>query len=120
MKKSHWKSVGPYGLFLVTLFVFAVGAFVADTPAAIFRGLLVIFTSPGHLVTDYIEVGGLGAALINAVLTGLFSLGIAKSTKSKPNGSTIMAIWLTIGFSFLGKHVFSMLPITCFAEQSFL
>ena len=111
MKKQRWKSADPYHLFLLTLFVLTVAAFAADSPADILRGLKAIFTSPGRLTTDYIAVGGLGAALISAVMTGIFSLGITKYAKIKPNGATIMAIWLAIGFSFFGKNVLSMLPI---------
>ncbi|MDL2218951.1 DUF1576 domain-containing protein [Ruminococcaceae bacterium OttesenSCG-928-O06] len=111
MTKSLRDRFGPYQLFLVSMFVFVVFAFIADAPGDVFRGLLRIFTSRSLLVTDYIAVGGLGASFLNAAITGCFCVGLMRISGVKPNGSTIMAIWLTIGFSFFGKNILNMSPI---------
>ena len=57
------------------------------------------------------EVGGIGAALVNAALTSLLSLLLLIIIGIKPNGSTIMSLWLMTGFSFLGKNIFNIWPI---------
>ena len=56
------------------------------------------------------ELGGIGAALINASLTSLL-ISLLMINGIKPNGSTIMSLWLMTGFSFLGKNIFNIWPI---------
>jgi hypothetical protein len=92
--------------------LFAVTAFLHDTPADIFRGFYEILTARSVLLTDYIYVGGIGAALLNSVLVGGFSILILMRGGVKPDGSIIMALWLTTGFAFFGKNLFNMLPLT--------
>ncbi|MDL2294017.1 DUF1576 domain-containing protein [Ruminococcaceae bacterium OttesenSCG-928-D13] len=108
----HWRQrLNAYDLILISLGLFVVAALIADPPIAILYGLWNIFTHTGHLLTDYVAVGGVGAALINAVITGLCGVGLMHRSDAKPNGAIIMALWLTIGFSFFGKNIFSMAPI---------
>ena len=102
----------PYAFMLGIYAIFIVFAFVMDSPADIYRGLIKIVTSKSILITDYIELGGIGATLINSVLVGCFSIFMMVHNGIKPNGAIIMAIWLTTGFAFFGKNVFNMLPIT--------
>lgn len=102
---------GPYQLILITLMFFCVSAFAASPPKEIFLGLGRIFTARGLLVSDFIQIGGLSAALINASISGVVFVCISHFAKVKPNGSTIMALLLIVGFSFFGKTVFNMLPV---------
>jgi len=77
----------------------------------ILTGLKKIILSPDILISDYVEIGGIGASLINSALTSLFALFILVFIGVKPNGSTIMSLWLICGFSFFGKNIFNIWPI---------
>jgi hypothetical protein len=85
---------------------------VIDEPAEIIDGFYRIITSRSILVTDYIAVGGIGAALVNVALVGFMSVFTLMFSGVKPNGASVMALWVTAGFAFFGKNVFNMLPLT--------
>ena len=101
----------PYVILSILYLFFILFAFFLDSPSEIFHGLKSIILSSDILITDYMEVGGIGAALINAALTSLLSLLLLIIIGIKPNGSTIMSLWLMTGFSFLGKNIFNIWPI---------
>ena len=101
----------PYVVLSILYLFFILFAFLLDSPSEIFHGLKSIILSSDILITDYMEVGGIGAALINAALTSLLSLLLLIIIGIKPNGSTIMSLWLMTGFSFLGKNIFNIWPI---------
>lgn len=107
-----FKNYYPPYVILSTLYLFFIlFAFCLDSPSEIFHGLKSIILSSDILITDYMEVGGIGAALVNAALTSLLSLLLLIIIGIKPNGSTIMSLWLMTGFSFLGKNIFNIWPI---------
>ena len=101
----------PYVILSVLYLFFIVFAFFLDSPSEVFNGLKTIILSSDILITDYMEVGGIAAALVNAALTSLLSLFLLVIIGIKPNGSTIMSLWLMTGFSFLGKNIFNIWPI---------
>lgn len=101
----------PYVILSLMYLFFIVFSFCLDTPSEIFHGLKAIIFSSDILITDYMEVGGIGAALVNASLTSLLSILLLMVIGIKPNGSTIMSLWLMTGFSFLGKNIFNIWPI---------
>ena len=101
----------PYVTLSILYLFFIVFAFCLDSPSEIFHGLKSIILSSDILITDYMEVGGIGVALVNAALTSLLSLLLLIIIGIKPNGSTIMSLWLMTGFSFLGKNIFNIWPI---------
>ena len=74
-------------------------------------GLGRIFTSPGVLVTDYMEVGGIGPALVNAALVSLIGYVILLINKVDFTGYSIAAVFTLLGFALIGKNVFSILPL---------
>jgi len=106
------KLEAPYVIMLCIYAFFIVYAFVSEPPGEVIRGFLRIITSQSVLVTDYIAVGGLGATLLNAAVTGLAGVIMLKLKKVKPNGAIIAALWLTLGFSFFGKNIYNMIPLT--------
>jgi len=112
MKKYWGKIYEPYFFMLLIYLFFLCIAFIADTPQQLWEGLKAIITSRSVLITDYIEIGGIGAALLNVVLVGVLSIIMLIRSDVKPHGAVIMALWLTTGFSFFGKNIFNMLPIT--------
>ena len=101
----------PYVILSVLYLFFILFAFYLDTPKEIFCGIKSIILSSDILITDYMEIGGIGAALVNASLTSLLSILLLIIIGVKPNGSTIMSLWLMTGFSFLGKNIFNIWPI---------
>lgn len=100
-----------YRFFAVVLLFLTAYAFAIDSPRAILYGLGDIITSRSLLITDYMLVGGVGAMLMNGVLVGALSLAFITALGLRPNGSTIMALWMTVGFSFFGKNVLNMIPL---------
>ncbi len=102
----------PYQVMMLLYLLFVVFAFALDTPKQIFDGMLRILTSRGVLITDYMAIGGVGATLINAAATGMFSVLVQMLVGVRPNGATIMAMWLTTGFAMFGKNLFNLLPIS--------
>lgn len=101
----------PYIVLTIIYLFMIVFAFILNTPMDILYGLKEIILSPDILITDYMAVGGIGAALVNAALTSLLSMFLLILIGIKPNGSTIMSLWLMTGFSFLGKNIFNIWPI---------
>ncbi|ATD54136.1 DUF1576 domain-containing protein [Clostridium chauvoei] len=101
----------PYTVLIIMYVFFIVFAFTIDSPKEILSGLKTILFTPDILITDYIEIGGIGATFVNAALTSLVSILILVIIGIKPNGSTIMALYLMTGFSFFGKNILNIWPI---------
>lgn len=73
-------------------------------------GLFKIITSPAILVTDFILVGGIGAAFINAFLILFFNYFLVRLFKVKINGIVLASFFTVFGFSFFGKNILNILP----------
>ena len=86
-------------------------AFFLNTPQQILDGYIKIHTSRSVLITDYVALGGIGAALVNSAVLVLFNLLILVLIKRTPNGKIIAALFLTLGFSLFGKNMLNSLPI---------
>ncbi len=98
---------------VLTLYVasWSIFGFAASSFEGLPSGLARIFSAPGPLVTDYIAVGGLAAACLNATLVGLSGLLLVRATGVLLSGPTIAAIFTMTGFGFFGKNVWSIWPI---------
>ena len=105
------KLKNPYIVLAIVYIYYIVFAFIVNTPREIFDGLRAIMLAQDVLITDYIEIGGVGATLVNSGLIGLIVIGFLIWNKVKPGGSTIMAFWLLSGFAFFGKSLFNIWPI---------
>lgn len=81
------------------------------TPIEIYTGLKTIVYSPDILITDYIEIGGLGAALVNSGLVMLLSVLLLMGFKHTPTRFTVTTLLLAGGFAFFGKNPVNILPI---------
>ncbi|MGL5820945.1 MAG: DUF1576 domain-containing protein [Sarcina sp.] len=105
------QKISPYSTFIIIfIFSLAFGLFI-NTPKEILTGYLHILQTPDILLSDNIAIGGIGSAMLNAVITTGFCLIIVKITKTKPNGAIIMALWLVLAFSFIGKNIINITPI---------
>jgi hypothetical protein len=79
-----------------------------NTPREIFEGIQKIVSSPDTLITDYIAVGGVGAALVNSGCLTLIVLLIFYWFKLQVNGVTIACLFTITGFALFGKNLFNI------------
>ncbi len=82
--------------------------FLVDTPQEIFRGILKIIIESDILITDYIGVGGMGAAFVNSGLLTLIFIFILYKLKINFNGAAFAALFLIAGFALFGKNLFNV------------
>lgn len=94
--------VALYAAFFVLL------GFCIDPPAAIGQGLLRIIASRDTLVTDYMGLGGMGAAFVNAGLLTLAACFIYWRTHAKINGAAVACLFLVLGFALFGKNLLNV------------
>ncbi len=64
------------------------------------------------MITDYIQVGGLGAAFFNSGLIGLFSLISLRLVRAEMDGAAVAGLLTVGGFALFGKNLYNSLPIT--------
>lgn len=74
-------------------------------------GLFNIIKSSSVLVSDYMEIGGLGASYVNAGLMLLFTIMLAKKCDARLTGALIAAMFTVTGFSFFGKNIVNSIPL---------
>ncbi|MGH4122254.1 MAG: DUF1576 domain-containing protein [Clostridium sp.] len=100
-----------YYMFICLCLFFMILAFVMDTPKEIFLGFKKILFESNILITDYIELAGIGATFINMSLVVLASISLLIYVGIKPNGSTVAALFTMAGFSLFGKNIVNIWPI---------
>ncbi|MBR5266036.1 MAG: DUF1576 domain-containing protein [Clostridia bacterium] len=100
-----------YNLFLFTIIAMYIAAFIFATPMEIIEGMLAIIRTRDVLITDYMSVAGVGAALFNSALVMTMSLYIVMRLKLNFTGTTIAAIYIMGGFALFGKNPLNILPI---------
>ena len=77
----------------------------------ILAGLREIIIMPDLLITDYVALGGPGAALVNAGLLTLVSIAIIYYLKMEITGATVTSVFLMMGFSLFGKNIVNIWAI---------
>lgn len=82
-----------------------------DAPADILTGLYRIVSMQDLLITDYVQIGGVGAALVNSGLVTLVSILLIKLSGEAFNGFTLVELGLMAGFALFGKNLFNIWPI---------
>ena len=82
-----------------------------DTPADILAGLHHIVTMQDLLITDYVRIAGIGAALINCGLVTIVSILLIKLSDDTFNGFTLVEMGLMAGFALFGKNILNIWPI---------
>lgn len=86
-------------------------AFIFNTPKEIFVGYKSILLSSSILTTDYIAIGTLGGALVNAASILILNLVILRLLNLRMSGLIYAALYMILGFSFFGKNILNSLPI---------
>ena len=99
-----------YIMFCICIF-FVILAIILDEPMQIISNYSKINLTRSVLITDYIALAGIGAALINSAISGFFYLFLLIINKCESSGKIITAIFVTMGFSLFGKNMFNTLPI---------
>lgn len=82
-----------------------------DDPRNILPGLYRIITMQDLLITDYVQIGGVGAALINSALVMVISILLIRFSGDPYNGFTIVEMGLMAGFALFGKNIVNIWPI---------
>jgi hypothetical protein len=98
-------------LLIVYMLVPVIYGLLAEPWSSTWAGLRQILTSPGMLLSDYLEIGGLGAALVNAGLVGLAGVLLVRLNGVLLSGPTVAAIFTLAGFGLFGKNVWSIWPV---------
>ena len=84
-------------------------AFIFNTPKEIFVGYKNILLSSSILTTDYIAIGTLGGALVNAASILILNLVILRLLNLRMSGLIYAALYMILGFSFFGKNILNSL-----------
>lgn len=108
MKAHLYPAYKIHGAIFILFIV--IGVF-AEGPKAVLPGIKDIILQSDILITDYVELAGIGPSMVNAGLLSFVILLMYMRLGMKPNGSTIMSMWLMAGFSFFGKNIFNVWPI---------
>lgn len=87
---------------------FVLFGFLVSTPSEIFRGLIEIVMVRDTLITDYIGVGGMGAAFVNAGLLTLLASLVYYRSGATVSGASVACLLLVLGFSLFGKNLFNI------------
>jgi len=97
-------------LVLLALFplAFIATALLLDSPRGLIDGLGNILTTRDALITDYMGLGGIGGALLNAGLLTLAALAFYWRTGAVIGGASIACLFLVLGFALFGKSLFNV------------
>lgn len=111
LKKRALTRTEQFGLLALVPVYFIITGFLLQPPSEILGGLMRIIWEPDFLITDYFVVGGIGAALINAGILGLVSVGIVYALGMSFSGHTVTSCFLMLGFSLFGKNILNIWAI---------
>ena len=104
--EQSWKK--PYRWLFVYAFMFIVVAFAVARPAELFEGLKVIVFSCDILITDYLELAGVGPTFANVGLVMIITAALMYANKMPIGSGNVVTIGLMSGFAFFGKNIFNM------------
>ncbi|NJL48093.1 MAG: DUF1576 domain-containing protein [Leptolyngbyaceae cyanobacterium SM2_5_2] len=90
---------------------FIVFGFLVSSPGELLKGLVQIITTRDALITDYIGVGGMGAAFVNAGLLTCGAVACYRITGAAVSGASIASLFLLLGFGLFGKNLLNVWPI---------
>jgi len=104
--RREWLS--PY-LFLFSFsFLMVITGFLMTPSLELMKGLLLIIEDPDYLISDYIGVGGMGAAFFNSGALSLMITILFLTQKTRITGISVASIFTVAGFGFLGKNIFNI------------
>lgn len=77
-------------------------------PVEVFHGLVRIVAARDTLITDYIGVGGMGAAFVNAGLLTLLAALVYHRSGAALGGASVACLFLVLGFALFGKNLLNI------------
>ena len=95
-------------IFCMILITFGIAS---DSFDNIIKGIYNIIITPDTLITDYIQVGGPGAAFVNAGLLALSVVYLFSRIKVNLTGPAVASIFTVAGFALFGKNLYNVWPI---------
>lgn len=102
---------GTIPILLVYASIVLLSSFFFNTPKEIILGMKKIIITPSIILTDYMEVANIGAALFNSGLIMFIALWIAKLNKINASGPVMAAIFTLGGFGLFGKNIYNIWSI---------
>lgn len=90
---------------------FIVAAFFFNDVGDLGQGMMDLLFSKSILLSDYLAVGNVGAAFINAGLLFLVFTFIAQRSKALMNGPLVASLFTVAGFALFGKNILNVWPI---------
>ncbi|QVK17444.1 DUF1576 domain-containing protein [Mycoplasmatota bacterium] len=106
--QSHIENKKKLLVLLIFACSFVLFGLVVDTPENILLGMKKIILDRDTLITDYIQVGGIGAAFVNSGLLTLIFIYMLYRMKININGVSYAAIFSITGFALFGKNIFNV------------
>lgn len=100
-----------YLIMFIYIVIILFSSFMFNSPMEIIEGMKTIILSPSILLTDYMELANIGAALFNSSILMLVTLFLSKLNKVDMKGPIIATIFTVGGFSFLGKNIYNVWAI---------
>jgi len=88
--------------------LFIAFGFLVENPRDILQGLIEICTSRDTLITDYIGIGGMGAAFVNAGLLTLLASAVYRLSGAAMSGAAVACLFLVLGFALFGKNILNI------------
>ena len=92
---------------------FLIGALLAPDLPEIFSGFWRICTLPAQLTKDYFkpELGSISGSLLNYFLISATCCALMFLPGAKVTGGTVLAYFLTVGFSSYGMNILNIIPL---------
>lgn len=84
---------------------------IVSGPRATLDGLGKILFARDMLLTDYVELGGIGAAFVNAGLLTVIAAAVYWRTEATVGGGAVACLMLVLGFALFGKNLLNVWPI---------
>ena len=103
-------AMGYRTLAVISLLFLAFG-FTQSTLSEILAGFSGIIRSTSILITDYVALGGIGAAFVNAGLLMLLSVALLALLRAPFRGISVAAVFLMGSFGLFGKNIYNVWPI---------
>jgi hypothetical protein len=99
------------GLIAATAFGCVVSGFIVESPPDVIRGIWHIVSPTNILITDFIDLGGVGGALAQAGLLTLLACAAYRLTGARIDGGAVGCLYMLLGFALFGKTLLNVWPI---------
>jgi hypothetical protein len=107
----HYRESHLYWIIGLFLLFAALAGVAVQGAASTVEGFVAIQVHPARLLNDFTQVGGEGAAVLNAAIVAALGLGVIALARVRLSGPTIAAVFTIFGFGLFGKTPLNVLPI---------